>query len=309
MVTIEGKELQTYDFDEINGKCYGFIYVTRNKLNGTLYLGQHTAWKKNYLGSGILIVKAIKKYGEENFERIIIDVAHNQEKLDDLETMYINEFFGYCIATSKKWYNIKSGSQHGGSCFAGKSEEEMMEIREKLSESLKGKKLSDDHKRKLSEAHKGKKLSDETKHKLSEINKGNHHTEETKKKMRENNIKFWKGKKLSEDHKRKLSESHKGNHHSEETRQKMSENSGKAKKVVLYQTNTNEVLSVYTTRKECTKWVSELLDCNFGSCSNYFTNQLKNRNPKPFKKRPDLNKLRMYYYDDFVQQFGEPIIA
>lgn len=90
--------------------------------------------------------------------------------------------------------------------------------KEKLSESLKGKKKpprSEEHKRKISESHRGEKNP----------NFGKHHSEETIQKMSEAH----KGKKLSEESKRKISKSHKGisswikiKHHSEEAKQKMS---------------------------------------------------------------------------------------
>ena len=57
---------------------------------------------------------------------------------------------------------------------------------------MKGKKLSEEHKRKISKGNKGKKLSEETRKKISEAQKGEknhmygkHLSEETKKKMSE----------------------------------------------------------------------------------------------------------------------------
>ena len=49
---------------------YGFIYITTNNLDGKKYIGQKSYsmpnWKR-YLGSGIYLKRAIKKYGRENF--------------------------------------------------------------------------------------------------------------------------------------------------------------------------------------------------------------------------------------------------
>ena len=66
---------------------------------------------------------------------------------------------------------------------------------------------------------KGKQLSEEHRKKLSESLRCKHLSEETRKKMSESR----KGRTLSEEHRKKMSESHKGKHNSAETRQKMSE--------------------------------------------------------------------------------------
>ena len=105
------------------------------------------------------------------------------------------------------------------------------------SDALKGKKLSEEHKKKLSKAKKGKYTgekhsmygkhhSEESKKKMSEAHKGekNHNygkkmSEEQKKKISEAE----KGKKLSEETKKKLSEAHKGCKHSEDAKKKISE--------------------------------------------------------------------------------------
>lgn len=101
------------------------------------------------------------------------------------------------------------------------------EIKKKLSEAHKGKRLSEEHKEKLSEANKGEKnpmygirLCGKDNHFY-----GKHHTEETKKKISEANKgnKTWLGKSLSDEHKKKISESHKGKKISEETKKKISE--------------------------------------------------------------------------------------
>lgn len=67
---------------------YGYIYKTTNLINGKIYIGQHKATifeNNNYLGSGNLIKRAIKKYGEEHFKVELIDVAENQKELDEKE--------------------------------------------------------------------------------------------------------------------------------------------------------------------------------------------------------------------------------
>ena len=99
-------------------------------------------------------------------------------------------------------------------------------------------------KKKMSESKKGRCLTEETKKKLSKIRKGKIFSEESKKKM----SKAHKGKTLSEETKKKLSESHKGKHHSEESKKKMSENSKIKRKVLCIETNV-----IYNSIAECSK--------------------------------------------------------
>lgn len=126
METIEiyGKEYKVYDFDKIKGTCYGFIYVTVNNITGKMYLGLHSRWQKNYLGSGNYLLNAIRKYGRETFTRYIIDTADDYEELIHLEAEYIREKFNIDLATSDDWYNITSGLQRGGDTWAGMTEED-----------------------------------------------------------------------------------------------------------------------------------------------------------------------------------------
>ena len=58
---------------------YGFIYITTNHINGKKYIGQRKYDKqgkwKEYLGSGVVLSKAIKKYGiEKMYERLCLFV-------------------------------------------------------------------------------------------------------------------------------------------------------------------------------------------------------------------------------------------
>ena len=71
---------------------YGYIYLTINLINGKKYIGQHKGeFDKNYLGSGKLIRRAIKKYGKDNFVVSILEYASNSQRLNELEIDYISK--------------------------------------------------------------------------------------------------------------------------------------------------------------------------------------------------------------------------
>ena len=104
--------------------AYGFIYITENLVNHKKYIGQRIfdtegRWEK-YLGSGLLLHRAIKKYGEENFRKEIIDTAYSQKELNEKEIFWI-EFFN--ATTCKDYYNIAAGGT-GGNTKAGYTTEE-----------------------------------------------------------------------------------------------------------------------------------------------------------------------------------------
>ena len=231
-----------------------YIYRITNKVNGKTYIGQHK-YKKlddSYMGSGVHLRRAQKKYGFENFKKdILVFNISKKEHADLLEKTFI-------AAERKKvgvdnCYNIADGGK-GGDGSKGKHWKLSEETKKKISEALKGKPKSEEHKRKMSEINKGKHHSEESnrkrsetmkgknkgkvfteehKRKISEARKGKHLTEETRRKISEKlkgRVSPTKGKHHTEEQKRKMSEAMKGKHHSEETRKKMSE-ARKGKKV------------------------------------------------------------------------------
>jgi group I intron endonuclease len=174
-----------------------YIYRITNKINGKTYIGQHKYKKLNdsYMGSGRLIIKAIKKYGIENFEKEILEFdIPNVDLANDWEQMYIL----FERAKGKAEYNIANGG-NGKGTVSEVTKRKLSEINKGMNNPNYGKHPSDETKRKICESNKGKhkgNLSEEHRKKISNRLKG------------ENNPNY--GKHFSEDHKRKISESKKG---------------------------------------------------------------------------------------------------
>ena len=198
------------------------IYKTTNLINGKIYIGQTHYDKPSYLGSGVLLLEAIEKYGIENFKKEYIDEAYTQDELDEKEIFWIKTTNSQDRSIG---YNIADG---GWNYFTMNTE-----TKEKISKTLRGKyvgelsfrkgiALTEKHKTAISKANRGKKLSIEHKNKIStkkkKINKKDKVVyEETKKKMRKSK----KGKKLSIEHKKKISESGKGRIYTDEQKEKL----------------------------------------------------------------------------------------
>lgn len=98
---------------------FGFIYETTNLINGKKYIGKKKYIKnwENYLGSGVLLKKAIKKYGKENFRRIILCECGTEEDLNKKEKYYIKL---YNAINNEIYYNIAEGGDGGNTSKLGK---------------------------------------------------------------------------------------------------------------------------------------------------------------------------------------------
>ena len=76
------------------------VYCTTNLINGKKYIGSHKDNGDWYLGSGVYLAKAIKKYGRENFVRETLWEGDESERykveqkmceeLDVANSIYIN---------------------------------------------------------------------------------------------------------------------------------------------------------------------------------------------------------------------------
>lgn len=175
------------------------IYKITNIINNKVYIGQDKNNKPNYLGSGNLIKRAIKKYGKENFIKEILCTCDTIEDLNIKERFYIEK---YRSTDKELGYNISVGGTNGTMLNRKHSDE----TKEKIRISSLGKKKSEEHCKNIGLSKKGRFVSDEERRKRSD------------------NC-FLKGLKkgpLSNETKEKISKSKKGKFPSKETKEKMS---------------------------------------------------------------------------------------
>jgi len=86
------------------------IYETINKINGKRYIGKDKNNDPNYIGSGRVLQKAIKKYGKENFIKNILEYCSTEKELNEREVYWIE------ITNAQKssvYYNIAPGGNGG----------------------------------------------------------------------------------------------------------------------------------------------------------------------------------------------------
>ena len=171
-------------------KTYNYIYLITNNINSKIYIGKHSTNNLNdgYMGSGVLIKKAIQKYGIENFTKDYLAFCDTEEKLNWFEKFYIKKYKAREVG-----YNLTDGGD--GSLGFIMTEE----AKQKISKSLKGRKqyeMTEEIRQKQSISHKGR---------ISPM-KGKHQSEESRQKISGT----LKGKTFSEEHKQKISEAKKG---------------------------------------------------------------------------------------------------
>ncbi len=182
-------------------KPIGYIYLTTCLANGKIYVGRHELnGQKNYIGSGELFKRAVKKHGKENFKRKILRLCYSLHELRVWEHVHIVKHKSYIRSIG---YNIAKGDVNTSEYNPAK----LPEVREKISESKKGKPSS----------FKGKSFSSESKLKLSISTKKRFEDGEQRKHLRKMALLQFKikghpslGKKHSEEVRLRNSLSHLG---------------------------------------------------------------------------------------------------
>ena len=165
----------------------GFVYKWYDTSNGMYYIGSHKGdVNDGYIGSGTRFKRAYNKR-PESFIREILYVG---EHFRELEEFILEEIDA---KNNKSYYNLKNASVGGNT--------------------RKGMKNSPEHSRKVSKANKGKILSKQQKDRISNTLTGRKASTETKLKMSESrrgeDNPFY-GKKHSKETKAKISDSKKG---------------------------------------------------------------------------------------------------
>lgn len=105
------------------------VYLTTNLVNGKGYIGKCSTDSSWYLGSGQLLIAAIKKYGRENFQKTILEKVNSLEELTEREKYWINH---YNALGNDKFYNLREGGD-GGDTWSKRSKISQRKTSQKLS--------------------------------------------------------------------------------------------------------------------------------------------------------------------------------
>lgn len=199
------------------------VYLRTNKINGKQYVGQsgdfsgrNSDWKVLSTRYANKVLTADReKYGVDNWTSETLAEVETQEEAWELEKLFIKQLNtkypnGYNFSDGGK---DQTGTKHTDETRKHMSEAHIGKPNPKSGEARKGQVLSEEWKRKISETLKGRKLSAEHIELLRKINTGRHHSEETKRKIGahfKGKTTWMKGKHHTDEAKKKLSEAKKG---------------------------------------------------------------------------------------------------
>lgn len=88
---------------------FNYFYKITNNLNGNFYYGIHSTNNidDGYMGSGLKLKRAFKKYGIENFSKEILKFFDTREELTDYEADVVTEI----LVNDKNCYNTSLGGE------------------------------------------------------------------------------------------------------------------------------------------------------------------------------------------------------
>jgi len=106
-----------------------FIYETTNLINGKKYRGFHQTENLDdgYLGSGIGIMRAVRKYGRSNFTREVLEFCNSFEDLLIREFFYVDAVW----VSRDDTYNMRTGGL-GGSKHSTESRALMCKVQQEF---------------------------------------------------------------------------------------------------------------------------------------------------------------------------------
>ena len=87
------------------------IYKITNIVNNKIYIGKHKTnnINDNYLGSGKVLQRAVKKYGRDKFLKEVLYIFDTEESMNNMEKDIVDEEF----VKRNDVYNIGTGGQGG----------------------------------------------------------------------------------------------------------------------------------------------------------------------------------------------------
>ena len=174
------------------------IYKTTNLINGKFYIGQDSKNNPNYLGSGLLLIQAIEKYGKENFLKEILEGCSTKQELNTKEKKWIKALKSQVRGVG---YNIADGGL-GGDVFSNHPDKEKYrqniskaskktnsnpDVIKKLREASKNNWMNPEYRAKVIDRMRFAQQKDQYKQNLSKAMKKVKHTEEWNQKVGHNN--------------------------------------------------------------------------------------------------------------------------
>lgn len=199
------------------------LYKITNKVTNQYYIGKHNGWsQKGYWGSGTRLKYNQAKHGIENFKYEVLCIS-TSEYIFNLESKYVTLEL---IEMDELCLNLRAGGE--GATFI--TEDTRKKLGQKSTERQIGKKHKDITKQRISQSLKGRPLTESTKKQLSEhftktfwVNNG---TQSLRVYSSEIQPYIQKGFKLgrapfTEEAKSNMSKSVLGRKHSEETKKKI----------------------------------------------------------------------------------------